>query len=663
MSVTQEIKSRLDLVEVVERYLPLRKSGSAYTGFCPFHQNSRTPAFVVFPHTQTWRCFGACADGGDVFSFLMKKEGWDFKEALRNLAEQTGVELEQRSPEQIKQKAKQDYLSQILTAAADYFHQLFLYAPQAEFARDYVEGRGLSQETVSAFQIGFSLDSWDAAKGHFAKQGYSEEDLLNAGILKRHEERGTTYDRFRNRLMIPIRNVGGDVVGFGARAFSPDDMPKYLNSPQTAAFDKSRLLFGLDTAKRQIRQERQAVIVEGYMDVMQAWQAGIRNVVAQMGTALTGAQLGLLKRYAKQFVIALDSDAAGSQATLRSLEVARNSLDREADTRFDPRGWIRHEGRLKADIRVATLPAGKDPDDLIRENPDQWRELIANAPTVVRYVINALTADLDLSDAKGKTAIAQQILPLIQDVDDPVERDHYLQQLAQTLQVDARALQRVRTPPRARTAAQKGRPAPPPPADVENVNGELADSAADSASAVTLGQKVDTAQREAYYLRHILEYPQLYFHVNRLLRQNRQASVTTDDFSSLEHRHIFAEALPSLEDGVKVEAEALLSSLDEPISAQLSHIVAQMPAVADPFSDRFIDRLALAILDWRAEKIQRQITEITLLVRQAQAENNEPLTQLYERQKRELPSKWLGIKQAKSAMSAVHRRRAEESKN
>jgi DNA primase len=377
MSVTEEIKSRLDIVDIISESVSLRRSGRNYAGFCPFHQNTRTPAFYVFPETQTWRCFGACAEGGDLFSFVMKKEGWEFKEALRVLADRAGVRLETQRQVDPQQKAQEEKLADLISAAADYFHQLFMHAPQAEAARDYIAHRGLNAETIDQFKIGFALNSWDACRTHFNAQGYDDTALLEAGLLTENPDNDRRYDRFRHRLMIPIMNDRGEVVGFGARTLEKDGIPKYLNSPQTALFDKSHLLFGLHLAKRDIREARQAVIVEGYMDVMQAWQAGYRNVIAQMGTALTEAQLRRLKKLTKRFVIALDADAAGAQATLRSLQVARETLDRDVEIKFDARGLVQHEGRLEADIRIATMPPGKDPDNVIQEDPTQWAALIA----------------------------------------------------------------------------------------------------------------------------------------------------------------------------------------------------------------------------------------------------------------------------------------------
>jgi len=444
MTVTQEIKSRLDLVDVVQDAgVSLRKSGRNWAGFCPFHPNTKTPAFYVFPESQTWRCFGACAEGGDVFTFVMKKNGWDFKEALTELARRAGVTLEdqrQRTHADTAREAAETRWAALLESASLYFHQLLLHAPQAEAVRRYVAGRALREETVAAFRLGFALDSWDALRTHFTAQGYSEQELMTVGLLSEREETGTRYDRFRGRLMIPIRDLDGRVVGFGARTLDPNGVPKYLNSPQTPLFDKGHLIYNLDQAKRHIREARQVVLVEGYMDVMQAWQHGFRNVVAQMGTSLTEAQLRLLQRLTKRFVLALDPDAAGAKATLRSLQLARETLDREMEVSFDARGLVQLEGRLKADIRVVTLPEGQDPDNLIRSDPTAWPKLLAEARPVVDYVIRVVAAELAPGDPKAKSAAAAQVLPLIHDIADPVERDHYLGVLGKTLGVDVAAL-------------------------------------------------------------------------------------------------------------------------------------------------------------------------------------------------------------------------------
>ncbi len=656
MSVTDEIKSRLDLVEVVSDYLPLRKSGSSYSGFCPFHPNTKTPAFVVFPSTQTWRCFGACAEGGDLFSFVMKKEGWDFKEALRVLAERAGVELEEYSPEQKAQQAVEDRLTDLLTAAADYFHQLLLYAPQAETARDYVARRGLSEETLETFKVGFALDSWDACRTHFHMQGYNDEDLIDAGLLTENEEKGTRYDRFRNRLMVAICDVNGRIAGFGARTLDPDGIPKYLNSPQTAVFDKSRLLFGLDKAKRHIREARQVVIVEGYMDVMQAHQSGFKNVVAQMGTALTEQQLQLVKRYTKRFVLALDADAAGVQATMRSLEVARGTLDREPDMRFDAQGLVRNEGRLQADIRVVTLPEGRDPDDIIRDEPTEWPKLVGQAKPIVAYVIDVATAELDMDDAKAKTAAAQRVLPLISDVADPIEREHYRQLLARTLRIDERVLHKVAVPtkrPRRTVEAQS----PQQKASTGQKRGRTGLTTAIN------GQVIASDLRRSNYLRQCLVYPQLMVQVNKRLVSKKEAMVGEDDFSRVEDKallQLLRERAETADSDVSSVAaiEDLCDSLDELVLQHRIKDLLVLPETSETELDRLPDKLVTSVLDWRLEEVTDQLSQMKQL---AESEQDIELMSMYIKQSHELTIRKLRLDKVRASMSAVSRRLEKES--
>jgi DNA primase len=323
MSIIEEIKSKLDIVDIISETVTLKKAGKNYTGFCPFHPNTKTPSFVVFPETQSWRCFGACADGGDALSFVMKREGYDFREALEALAKRAGIQLQSVITQPDGQDQQRQKLIELNAAAAAYFHRLLTSSPAGAKVRDYLAQRQLTAETIATFQLGYALDEWDALKKVFMERGYSPEDLLAAGLIVARDDGSPGYDRFRNRLIIPIRSPKGEVIGFGARALEANQLPKYLNSPQTLLFDKSTTVYGLDLARQTIRQDDQVVIVEGYMDVIQAHQQGAKNVVAQMGTALTEAQLKLLKRLTRNFVLALDADAAGNAATLRGINTAR----------------------------------------------------------------------------------------------------------------------------------------------------------------------------------------------------------------------------------------------------------------------------------------------------------------------------------------------------
>jgi DNA primase len=405
MSVADEIKARLDIVDYIQRYVPLKRAGRTWKAPCPFHAE-KTPSFVVDPERQTFRCFGACSMGGDVIAFAMKQNGWSFSDALQELGKLTGVEVRQRTPEQRAQDDQLDKLRGMLQTSAEAYHTLLLDSGDAEavivlrYAR---EKRGLSDETIRQFGIGYAPPGWNNMLDHLKLLGYSEDQIIETGLAVRNEESGRIYDRFRNRLMIPIRDERGRVTGFGARALNPEDNPKYLNSPQTALFDKSRTLFGLDVAKRAIADTETAVIVEGYMDAIQAHQAGFTNVVAQMGTAMTESQLKLIApKWAKKIVLALDSDAAGQNATMRSLEVVRQTL--QAD----------YSGRLSVDVRVLHIPDAKDPDDLIRETPEQWASLVENAQPIADFVIEAElnTLPKDASVQQVET-LARRLIPIL----------------------------------------------------------------------------------------------------------------------------------------------------------------------------------------------------------------------------------------------------------
>jgi len=647
MTDLQEIKNRLDLVEIVtENGVQLRRSGHNYAGFCPFHPNTRSPSFYVFPDTQTWHCFGACAEGGDLFSFVMKKNNWDFKEALVEMAKRAGVTLADNRPKDAVREAIETRQVTLLDAAATYFQQLLLHAPQAEAARRYIAGRDLSEETVSAFRLGFALDSWDAARTHFNAQGYSDDELFAAGLLSENEERGTRYDRFRGRLIIPIRDIDGRVVGFGARTLDPDGLPKYLNSPQTALFDKGRLIFGLDMARRHIREKREVVLVEGYLDVMTAWQHGFRNVVAQMGTSLTEAQLRLLQKSSKRFVLALDSDAAGAKATMRSLQLARETLDRELDVRFNARGLAQLDGRLNADIRVVVLPEGQDPDSLIRIDPDAWPRLLAEAKPVVEYIIRVVTAELPADDARAKSEAAAQVLPLIEDIADPVVRDHYLNRLAGALAIgnvdslrQAAAQQKKaanRLPPAAPPPAYTTPPEPDAPPDEF---GTIATAPSSQAEVHGNGKSNSRALRyssslEAHFIRQCLEYPGALNSVNHLLSQLEQRDITNVDFLRSDDRALLAVIVERATQPTVAAIDELCDSLDLTLAQRVKTLFAKPPAPGMKL-DRLPESLALSVLDWRMEKIREQVAAIkseiarpSLSDSRVESDNNE-LTRTY----------------------------------
>ncbi len=463
MSVIDDVRSRVDLVEVVGQYVKLTRSGRNYKGLSPF-QNERTPSFFVFPETQTYKDFSS-GEQGDVFSFLMKKEGFTFGEALRELAHRAGIELQDRTPEQRQSEDHEERLRAAVAMAADYFQQLLLSAPQAANCRAYIKDkRHLSDETMRAWQMGYSLMDYHALTNALTGRGFTLQDLVDAGLVVENEE-GRRYDRFRGRLIIPIRDEKGRVVGFGSRSLDGSE-PKYMNSPQTSIFDKGRLLFGLDRARTTIRTEQCSVLVEGYMDVIGTHQAGFTNVVAGMGTSLTESQLKILKRLAPRIILALDPDAAGNRAVLRGVDVARESLDRDDTPTFDPRGVIRHESKLNADIRVAIMPDGLDPDELVLQSAERWRELMTQARPVVDHVIDTLLGDFDINDPHGKSDAVKATAPIVRDLSDPVRRDYNIQQLARKLHLSPRAIaEAMANAPRTEMRTERK---PPPRTDSAN---------------------------------------------------------------------------------------------------------------------------------------------------------------------------------------------------
>jgi DNA primase len=437
MSSVDEIKRRLDIVDVIGAYVKLTRSGRSFKGLSPF-QSERTPSFFVFPETQTFKDFSS-GEQGDIFSFVMKKEGWTFGEALRELAHRAGVQLEVRTPEQKKSLDYEQRLRDCCAQATEYFYHLFKTAPQAAACRDYVRTqRKLSDDTIDAWQIGYSLMDYQALSNFLLARGYSAKELVDAGLVIENEE-GQRYDRFRGRLMIPIRDEKGRTVGFGSRSLDGSE-PKYMNSPQTAIFDKGRLLFGLDRARNTIRNERSSVLVEGYMDVIGTHQAGFTNVVAGMGTSLTEDQFRMLKRLARRIVLALDPDAAGERAVLRGIDVARESLERDEGFAFDPRGVIQHESKLDADIRVALVSDGRDPDEIVLDSPDDWQAIVANARPVVEHVIDVILNRHNLAEPKGKSDAVKAVAPVLLDLSDAVQRDSYVQTLSRRVQVSVNAI-------------------------------------------------------------------------------------------------------------------------------------------------------------------------------------------------------------------------------
>lgn len=442
MTTIDDVKARLDIVDVVSGYVPeLKKSGRTFKACCPFH-NERTPSFVVDPERQTWHCFGSCSTGGDVIEFVRRREGLDFKEALRLTADRAGVELRPPTPREVEQREQFERLLQANEAAAIFFRSALGAAGGAE-ARAYCDRRGLDAEAVETWQLGYGPDDWRALTDHLLTRGFTEDDIVDAGLAIRNDS-GRVYDRFRHRLMFPTRDFRHRLIGFGARALRPDDEPKYLNTPLTPLFDKSGNLYGLDRASDAIRRGDRAVVVEGYMDVIAAHTFGFTEVVASNGTAITEKQMDLLKRYTHNVVLALDADNAGSAATLRGVEVAAGVADRRASVSLGYGGLISYQEVLDADIRVVALPPGEDPDSLVRKDTERFRALVDGAKPVLDHLFEVTTSGVDPLDARGRSRAVEQLVPYLGRIGDEVVRSSYVQRLARFAQVDeATILRRI----------------------------------------------------------------------------------------------------------------------------------------------------------------------------------------------------------------------------
>jgi len=412
-SFADRVKQQADIVRVVGEYVRLKKSGQNFTGLCPFH-SEKTPSFAVHPVKQIYHCFG-CGVGGDVFSFVMEMDKITFPEAVRAVAEKCGIAVpapRERSPEERRENQLRSALVEIHKEAAAFFVQQLNGTPEGRAAKAYLLDRGLDSEAVARFGIGFAPSGGEALL-RALKPKYPEKALEPSGLFSR-DQNGRLFDRFRRRVMFPIANESGKIVAFGGRALG-DDLPKYLNSPETPIYTKSNLLYHLDRAKDALRQRDFAVLVEGYMDAIAVARAGVSNVVASCGTSLTEPQVKLLNRFTRRIIVNYDPDTAGQAATERSLAI------------------LLEQG---AEVRVLALPGGKDPDSFIRsEGPAAYTKLLSEAPPYVDYLISR-ARKTDMSTAEGKLRAVNSLLPYVQRIPDRILRSEWATRIAQQLRIE-----------------------------------------------------------------------------------------------------------------------------------------------------------------------------------------------------------------------------------
>ena len=607
MDPVEEIKARLDIVDIVSETVQLRKSGKNYIGFCPFHTNTRTPAFVVFPETGTWHCFG-CQRGGDIFTFVMEREGWDFAEALKHLAQRAGVELRPRSPQAVEEAEAHENLRRLLEEAVIFFRH-HLRSPGGKVALDYLHRRGLTDATIEAWGLGYAPNARDALLRFFREQGHPVEALLQAGLLSQRDD-GSVYDRFRHRVMFPIRDAQGRMVGFGARTLDPEGVPKYLNTPQTPLFDKGSLLYGLDKARQAIRKRDQVVLVEGYMDVIALHQAGYANVVSPMGTALTEAHLHQLKRYTRNIVLALDPDEAGQRAVLRSLDVAREALSDATQFTFDPRGWLRQESRFNAALRVVTLPEGQDPDEMVLADPQAWERLLEQAQPIVLFVIETALQDQPLEDPKVKADLAARLVPLIMEVASPVERDTYLNLLARRLAVDESSLLALapRAAPRRRPRSPKKGGAGRTPGGAPQPRG------ASSPPHPAVAQR----QMEQIALGLLLRYPEMVFLINRHLREASLGPLKGQDFEHAAHQTLFRLVQKAVAQHELPPAAYLQHHLPPDLLETADRLLALTANLTQHQERQRLEETTRLLLHLRLHRLNQQVQQLRFLLQETE---------------------------------------------
>lgn len=422
MDQREEIKNKIDIVDLAQGYFPLKKSGRNFKAVCPFH-TEKTPSFMVSQEKQIWHCFGACNEGGDIFGFVMKMEGLDFFSALKMLADRAGVKLQRETRNYSEAKEKKDKLYEINEIAAKYYEKI-LFAKEGLAALNYLKKRGLDKKSIEEFRLGFAPKKSDLLED-LKKIGFTESDMLAAGIAKKPFDSaqgrrdGKLLEYFWDRIIFPITDSAGSVIGFSARTLKEKIQPKYLNTPETDIYHKSNVLYGFDKAKKEIRRLDHIILVEGNMDAIASNQAGVKNVAAVSGTAFTEQQLLTIKRFTKNIKLAFDVDTAGSEATKKAIEMAM---------------------REGFNIKVIEVPEGKDPADAALKDKKIWANACKNASYVINYLFEKVFKKHNLKDILGKKEIARELLGVIKKIPEDVEQEHYLKELGKLLDISEESL-------------------------------------------------------------------------------------------------------------------------------------------------------------------------------------------------------------------------------
>ena len=582
----QQIRERVDIVDVISSYVSLSKAGQNFKGLCPFH-SEKTPSFSVNPASQYFHCFG-CQTGGDVYTFLMKQENMDFGEALRELAQRAGIALPERrrTISSGSSLSRERYLH-LYRLAASWYHKNLQEAPEAEEARTYLDQRNISRQSWIEFQLGYAPGGWNGLSHWLARQSVTSEEMIQAGLIVRKEQEGrqgfSTYDRFRHRVMFPIADIRGQVTGFGGRVLADEAVPKYLNSSETALFIKGRALYGLDKARQSAVSEKKFYVVEGYLDVIALHEHGLSHVVAPLGTALTIEHVQVLRRFVSTVVLVFDGDMAGVNATLRTLDLFLNS---------------------GIDVRVLSLPAGEDPDSFVRKyGIDRFLELDAASITLLDCVVTSILDNAKKESIQDRVKCADEVLSILQKTRNPLEKDEYLKVVGDRLSL-RQDLLRKRLPT-LRLQVREGNPASKPVQAREGIS-------------LPVGRP---EERDLIILL-----------LQGRLNSRYLLQLTGEAFSVPVYRHIVNQAVEYRDDGGQVDLKMLRNALSEDPSYE--GVVAQL-GVWDLYledSEAHIEGCLRILEDRRLQRLLDElIGRLKLAERQGQSDEVDALNlQIHE---------------------------------
>lgn len=520
-----KLRSQSDIVSVISEYVPLKKKGKNYWGCCPFH-HEKTPSFSVTPDKGFFYCFG-CQTGGNVFNFLMKLENLTFMEAVKKLAAKMNVPVPEKEKSERERQLEREMagLLRANATAGDFFHSCLTKTSYGKAAREYLRNRGVSEETIATFRLGFAPKAWDKLTTALTGRGFTAETLAKAGLAVARTGGDGVYDRFRDRIMFPIADARGRVIGFGGRVMD-GSQPKYLNTAETPIFNKRYILYGFDLAYQAIKQAGRAIVVEGYMDLIALHASGIKNAVASLGTAFTPEQARQLARHAGEIYFAYDSDAAGQNATLRALATVR---------------------ALGLAVRVVTIPDGKDPDEFIKKHgADAFRTLMDEAPALLAYQISQALAANDYSSASGKMAVLAQAIPALAEAPDLAEVNEHIRLLSQQLGIHEEDIRReIRKTQQKDKNVSRG----------QNIN--------NIGLAQRPGAKTVAAERQL--IRLMLEDSSIVPYV--------QAELDGEDIQGGERKAIINSLFTAYNMGKSPAADSLALSLPEAAATELSNIM------------------------------------------------------------------------------------------